>query len=399
MRKMIVKFHRFGPAFCVAIILVTQAFVGASANLGRAQSSAENPRKDTKLERTEREKATKRAKPEKLTKEQEEHLLGATQHEYNSILKIARLPEDGRVKLTDQFIIAYNTSDPYVEWIAALTDEVAEGFERFLRKMKIDYERPEKRMYVFLFAQRSAMDAFEATLYKLARQTEKLENRANRPAGFYVHAINRMVIYDQTELESARVEAYGEDGGRKSQKTMTRAQVTREARELKTRDNAVYNTETIVHELTHQLSYNYGLLPMKGGAPSWYVEGLAMLFETSDGSAALGWRYKSVLPINPIRYMEFCHYANNASNSSLVDELIASDQAIERLRGEAYALSWALVYYCYKKRTKEFAKFMKLCRDKPAPRDDQDARRKNFEECFGNVNEFKVEFIKYMNSL
>lgn len=402
-----IKFRDYGAIALIALTLVACAFKPSFSAERRVPSSdlpTEREPDGVEPNVSDALKATgtnKRAKSSaRLTEEEREKLSQAATVEYNSILEIANLERNGRVKVTDRFLIAYNTSDPYAEWIAALTGEVADGFERFLRKMKLDGEPPKRPMYVFLFAQRSAMDAFEQTLYRLAGKLDEMGNRQNTPSGFYTPTVNRMVIYDQTEREEARVELSGADGDRKNKgKNMTRAQLTREARELKTRDNAVYNTETIVHELTHQLSYNYGLLRRDGSAPSWYVEGLAMLFEPSDGNAPLGWRYKNVLPINSKRYAGFCHYANNARDSSIIDELIASDQPIRELSLDAYDVSWALVYYCYKKRSKEFVKFMKLCRDNPAPVDDPVARKKSFEECFGKTSEFKTAFLKYMKSL
>jgi hypothetical protein len=105
------------------------------------------------------------------------------------------------------------------------------------------------------------------------------------------------------------------------------------------------NTIALMHEATHQLTFNAGLLDRKGDIPLCVTEGLAMYGEvrTADGRTKLGARNDAWLPV-----------LNPAVNPDagwiplerlLVEDKLLNDEATQHL---ARAQSWLLVYHLLK---------------------------------------------------
>ena len=410
-----IRFVIFAALFFALVVDSSPGQEGANRSRNAAISADRQPLNDSEARRSDdssddkkssSKTAAERAQETKKKKETARKLADEALRAYDGFLKQFGFKENGRAKTTSRFVFVYNTSDPYIEWLSALMEEVASGFEKYVVKIGFKRVALEKPMLVYVFATREEFDAFERNLYAQSGKMGDYENRENNSGGFYVAGpggLDLTVLYDQTSVEEARVnfsESSGERDSKKPKK-FSRSDVKREANSIKMRDDAVYNTETIVHETTHQMSYNYKVLNPKINHPAWIVEGMAMTLEPSDGSATLGWKYRNKRPINALRYDAFSRFAREDPSFRLVDELIVSNAPIEQLRKDGYCYSWALFYYCYNKRSKELAKYIAINNQKKENEKEipEDERRADFVECFGEIGEFKKDFIKYMRSL
>jgi len=79
--------------------------------------------------------------------------------------------------------------------------------------------------------------------------------------------------------------------------------------------------------------------------------------------------------------------------------LLRTDKRLQQSEGvlEAYAESWALVYYLLKKRPKEFVAYMKMLSEKkPLMQETEEERIEQFEEIFGDLRRLDADFAKQM---
>jgi len=310
-----------------------------------------------------------------------------TLREYESVLLVelnafARkngLTGEFRVKTRDRFLFVYDTSDAYVEWIGALLEQVALAFEKFAAKLEFELDELNEPLVVVVLATREEFDAYSI---QLRGETQNLENTT----GFYFHRLNRSVVYDRTGVEVGRDDRDSRRG------EYSRRQINEEARRIMSRDSASANAGTIVHEATHQLAYNYGFFSRDFHAPDWAVEGMATLFEPTNDESPLGWRFRNVFPVNRSRLYDFQQYAQERPDLAILDEVILSDRFAEQVDDVGYAASWLAFYYCYRKRPKDLARFLKtIAAKQPNEPYLQGDRIDDFEEAFGKFGDFRKE--------
>jgi hypothetical protein len=160
--------------------------------------------------------------------------------------------------------------------------------------------------------------------------------------------------------------------------------------------NAFKTVSTIVHEATHQIAFNRGMHQRYADCPLWFVEGLAVYFETPDLRSARGWR--DIGGVNQLRLSDFAKYARRRPSDSL-RTLIQNDT---RCRDpstaiDAYSEAWALTYFLIRKRPKEYVKYVKMLGEKKPMRfGDEETRLREFQEHFGNLDDLETEFMRYM---
>lgn len=250
---------------------------------------------------------------------------------------------DFSTKTTDRYIFVYDSSDGYAEWCARLFESLADGFQKYASKNGLDLPERLEPMVVVIFA----------TQAEFVRYASKETPGADKIAAYYNMETNRVVLYDLSETE-------GTEGA------LTRRRRTYlETKEYLSRPNAAFNVATIVHEATHQISYNRGLFRRTGPFALWAVEGLAMLFETPSGKTSQGgWEYRTVFPTNERQLAFFREFASKTLQKDPLRDLVRQDKFMVDLQG-SYATSWALFYYLHKKRPKELAKYMLEVANKP----------------------------------
>ncbi len=325
----------------------------------------------------------------------------------NDIFDSAGRPRQFKSKICAPFLICYDVSDAYAQWLGSLLGEVTKAYERFCEKLGVEMTLPVYALTVVVFATREGFDAFATQL-----QGPSFLLQENKPVGFY-HQSSRFdgsVIYDMTSFEASRETSRGQSANRTATGTGTtsavvgsdrgssRVRATKEARAMKSRLNAGDNVSTIVHEITHQLSYRTGLFEF--GAPDWVVEGLAMTFETPNEDAALGWRFRGTFPVNDYRLNAFVNYFNTDFSLSSITDVVTSDSFEEELRDEGYATAWALFYFALRKKPRELRDYLTRIKTQKRRREmTEDERMEEFVASFGDPDVFGRQFVKFIRDL
>ena len=160
---------------------------------------------------------------------------------------------------------------------------------------------------------------------------------------------------------------------------------------------------TIVHEATHQVAFNTGLLQRYSDLPLWLVEGMAVYFEAPEAGASRGWR--GVGKPNRLRYETFLNNLPSWNTNSLTS-LIADDKRLRdpRTAGIAYADAWALTYYLLKRHPDDYVAYLKrMGAKKPyeaAPAaESAKLRLQEFTDHFGPLDALEEDFLKTMRRL
>jgi hypothetical protein len=264
---------------------------------------------------------------------------------------------DARFGVTNHFVIVYDTTDAYAKWCVALIENVAATYELFISRQKPVWQDSFDPMVVFIFAKE---EDFEE--YRQKNMSEEYSDDAKKPIGFYSSAPNRSAFYDATGLEQGRV-------GMEDERTLEAI-----ATEVLADPKGKTNISTLVHETTHQVSHNYGLLdsygeerPLfsrRGENPSWAVEGLAMLFETPTGEPKDGgWKVvdeknKTLnFPVNEMRLGEFQQFIAQNPGSQTLKKVVE----LEKIRTDeegAYPFSWILFYYLFREEPRTLQEYL-----------------------------------------
>lgn len=140
---------------------------------------------------------------------------------------------------------------------------------------------------------------------------------------------------------------------------------------------------TIVHEAVHQLAHNTGVHERLSENPTWFVEGLATMFEqpavydSSLNRSSIETRMHAgkVRDLQPL-------LRNPALLEAHVAGLITDDALFSRSGLTAYALGWAMTFYLSERMPNELQKFLKLQASRPYGRYTADQRAQDFEAAF-----------------
>jgi hypothetical protein len=130
--------------------------------------------------------------------------------------------------------------------------------------------------------------------------------------GYYSTRSNRVILYDQS-------------GGKASKK------------------NWSDNSDTIIHEATHQTAFNTGVHRRWPQPPVWVAEGLGTMFEAPGVWDSQNHR-NAEDRINRGRLEGYKRVAAQV-NGGVIADMIASDRQYRANPGAAYSIGWALTYY------------------------------------------------------
>jgi len=159
------------------------------------------------------------------------------------------------------------------------------------------------------------------------------------------------------------------------------------------------NTDTIVHEATHQTAYNVGVHRRFAEQPTWLVEGLAMMFETPGMREA--WSIHSRKDrINRGRLDYFLRHLEDRPHDAL-QRLVTSDQTFRADPMGAYAEAWLLSFYLYETRPRQYSEYLARVAARPAfslyPAAE---RRDDFASAFGdNFQLLNAQLLRYVEQL
>ncbi len=287
---------------------------------------------------------------------------------------LAELPAGFKVHKTANYVVCYNTSQEYARWCALLMERLYECFGSYWKNQKRALTEPEFPLVLIIFADKKQY---------LTYGKEDLGGAADAIVGYYSYATNRIACYDLTGRENHA-------GGRK---TGTLTGVTQE---ILKRPDAQSQVATIIHEATHQLAFNRGLIRRYADVPLWFNEGISMFFEVPDMKNTKGWA--GVGKVNPLRMPQYKEYLGRRQMGAL-RKMLTDDDVLRRpaTTADGYAEAWALTYFLQKTQREKYVKYSELISAKKTLRwDTPEGRIRDFESCFGNVDELETAFVRYM---
>ncbi|NOZ20735.1 MAG: DUF1570 domain-containing protein [Planctomycetes bacterium] len=287
----------------------------------------------------------------------------------------------------------------------------------FLRRRSILFEKTYERFYRFFEEKGCKLDVISDRLEVALLDSReefvsyiKVGQKRNPPppggyipesmvmcAGFYSHATRRMLFYDalnDEQFKAIRKMVYSVPYSRLTRESKKRLSEYKSRLSLKTKVDQ--NVSVTVHEATHQLTFELGLLNPNTQNPTWLVEGIAMYFETANEGHWYG-----AGRLNTERLDAY----HRIRNRPLLNMVLVNDGAFRaRSSGSmlaAYAVGWALTYYLLEEHPEAFVKYLQLLRRRPDnTRYRPGERLKDFQSCFGeDLSSLGARWVEFMNKL
>lgn len=296
-----------------------------------------------------------------------------TSDEFAALMQ-ERLGSGFEIHQTEHYVIAHETSPGFAIWVGSLFERLLGGFRTYWGQREIELRDPEFPLSVVILGSRASFERYA-------------ENELGGPPGSiiaYYHLFhNQVVMYDLTESDDPTARR-GSNGDR--------------INALLSRPEAFGLVATIVHESTHQVSYNVGLQQRLADYPMWLNEGLAAFFETPDLRSRSGWR--GIGQLNPLRLPQLKKLVTVRDANSLNMTLIDDDRFHDSEKVlDAYAESWGLVYYLARVQRDEFAAYLKdLQKLTPLAEMTDEEETEMFQRHFGeDLSGLDREFIRFIN--
>lgn len=310
------------------------------------------------------------------------------------MLRLATLPIEGGVPMAEQenvlvrphFVMVYTAERDSALRLAARLESVWRWNVRFVQALGLKPVRPEKKLEVFYFGTHKEFESYT------------LNQGIVMPAGalgYYKHDINRSHFFDLTDmpmLAGLRDELENDD---------LPADQRRRLRNKMESYVEYQNMEVIQHETGHHIHHNIGVFRRDldaTHAPVWLVEGATMLFEvppaaTGRGGAGLGEQ-------NDVRLHQFRqHFPNEMTprgfRSFLFDDNVWMNGQYDYPRG------WAVVYYLWRRHREQLGTYIDAVYNRDFGSEvDRGAREREFEDCFGDIDdEFVEDFYDFIENL
>jgi hypothetical protein len=198
--------------------------------------------------------------------------------------------------------------------------------------------------------------------------------------GLYMFGPNRLVMYDfGTNQEFVVSKRKAEERGQRIVAEAERQRyldtVTQQSDEFR----RGHNIGTIMHEASHQLSLNCGLLNRSGDLPLWLVEGLACYCEPTKQGA-----WQGIGEPNPDRLVTLSKGLASKSGLTPLTTLLVSDKLLST-KGEetsvllAYAQSWALFRWLMEEKPAKLREYLEVLAKRTTP----ESRLADFQHAFG----------------
>ncbi len=242
------------------------------------------------------------------------------------------LGEGFQTYTTPHYVVAYSTSREYARWLSSLLERLHKAFVNYWERQGFELSEPEFPLVVVVYANEAA--------YRKASAAEL--GGMSGVVGYYSLKTNRVSMYDLSGAEQFRA-----NSGRRTSLA--------DINQLLRRPAAAPLVATIVHEATHQIAFNSGLMARYADLPLWLVEGMAIYFEAPDLSSGRGWR-----GIGKVNYPRLQVFRNNLPKwkAENLRAIIENDQRLRdaSTAADAYADAWALNYFLIKQRPDEFTR-------------------------------------------
>jgi hypothetical protein len=289
----------------------------------------------------------------------------------------AELPAGFKIHQTKNYLICYNTSQAYAQWVGGLFERLNSAFYNYWTRRGIEMRPSQFPLVALVFDSKSS--------YAQHARGE-LGDATGSIIGYYSLKTNRMTTYDLTGVEE-----FGGGG-----KATTAARVN----QILSKPGAERTVATIVHEATHQLAFNSGLQVRYADIPMWVSEGLAIYFETPDLESKTGWRN-----VGGVNRVNLVNYRKASADGSLVslEQLLSDDKRFRdpTTAATAYAQAWALNYFLLKAKSDDYVKYLKAQAEQaPLVTIEPADRLKQFQESLGgDLTTIEAEFNRFMRGV
>ncbi len=132
------------------------------------------------------------------------------------------------------------------------------------------------------------------------------------------------------------------------------------------RKDWLMDTDTIVHEATHQTAFNRGIHSRYGASARWVSEGLACMFEAPGVNNSYVYTKQSDR-VNMGRMRTMLRLIDNRSAKGSLERIVRDDRLFQSNPQLAYAYGWALTFFLAETKSKEYITFLT-----------EDGKRENF---------------------
>lgn len=198
-----------------------------------------------------------------------------------------------RLTRSDHYVLAYSTDLAFAQTRLVFFERLYRTFYQYFEDRKFTLRLLDRRLEAVVF---SSQEQFQAVAKRVAPGLEQ-------SGGFYAPALNRLFFFDNRNSDNAKTvrdnlrkwEAHLADVREQVKRAKNPAQKAKLAdyldkeiskyNRIKREGKAAFeelNLAVTIHEATHQLCYNSGLLVESPNNPTWLVEGLATFFEDPD---------------------------------------------------------------------------------------------------------------------
>lgn len=272
---------------------------------------------------------------------------------------------------TANYVIVHNTTRAYADWCGGLYERLHRAFINYWKTRGVKLVSPEYPLIALVFKNRAAYEAYAV---------KDIGPSAKSMLGYFNIQTNRVVMFDLTGVENAT-------GG---QRVTSADQVNR----ILIQPAAERTVATIVHEATHQISYNCGLQTRLAGNPKWVSEGMAIFFETPDLRNRRGWS-----GIGKVHRLHLANFQRRLPGNGVIRRIVADDQPFtsSTTAGVAYSQAWALTYYLQKTQKKQYSQYMKgLSEMQPLAEETAEERLQRFQTAFGDMVKLESNFVAFM---
>ena len=204
---------------------------------------------------------------------------------------------------TAHFLGLGDTADRFRKTALGICESLAAAFLPYFRQKGFKLALPKRRMTVITLKDEASYAAYLG------------EKPGTRVGGHYDLETNRLVMFDfRPSREEMNVEA----------------------------DPELVNLLALVHETTHLLCFNTGLLSRQADVPDCVSEGLATYAEV--------WRRKPPTKIGAVN-RAWLQFLLAAQQLMPIADLLATDESFwkDKTQDLSYAQSWLLVHYLLKK--------------------------------------------------
>ena len=303
-----------------------------------------------------------------------EKMVNSLRHEFGPSFSIHQ---------TARYIVCYNTTHEYAKWVGTLLERLHRAYYAYWGKRRGDLQPVSNPLVVIVHKNQESFHQFVEG---------DLGASAELIPGYYNQETNRINLHDLS-LVTERQEKLKTQGFRPGTSLQ-------QIRSVLNHPTAERNVATIIHEGTHQLCFNSGMIRRLSYTPLWLSEGMAIYFEAPDLNHSVGW--SAVGSVNKYNLKHFRELYQNGQLLKL-DELLSSDDVFlsSKTVRAAYAQSWALNYFLQKTRPEQYRNFVKMQRlHIPLKEVSADRRLSMFTAVFGGGrSQLEQEFIRFIKEL